>query len=184
MKRWHLILLIIFILAPAVFGMGEKPAKENLNMDEQKSGLTISSPAFKDQEFIPVKYSCDGENINPQLIIQNIPTGTKSLALIVDDPDALRGTFTHWVLFNILPQLKQIEENATPPGSLQEKNGAGSSKYTGPCPPPGKIHHYYFKLFALDTILDLKEGISKADLERSIQAHILAQTSLVGLYKR
>lgn len=168
------LILISSILSPEVLAMGERPVSE----DKIMSGFNISSPSFKDQEFIPVKYSCEGENINPLLLAQNIPTGTKSLALIVDDPDAPRGTFTHWVLFNIPPQLKQIEENVTPPGSLQGK------KYTGPCPPPGKIHHYYFKLFALDTILDLKEGISKADLERSIQDHILAQASLVGLYKR
>jgi hypothetical protein len=188
MRRWHwgiiFFILILLTLAPAVLGLGAKPDKEDLNMSEQKGSLILSSPAFKDQEYIPAKYSCEGKNINPLLKIENVPAGTNSLTLIVDDPDAPLGTFTHWVLFNIPPQTRQIGENETPPESLQGKNSAGSSKYTGPCPPPGKIHHYHFKLFALDAILDLKEGVGKVDVEKSIRNHILAQISLVGLFKR
>ncbi len=145
----------------------------------QYSSLKISSPAFSQNGFIPDKYSCHGENINPALAINGIPKDTKSLALVVDDPDAPRGTFDHWVVWNI-PVAGIIEANSNP--GQAGKNGAGQNAYTGPCPPSG-THHYHFKVYALDALLDLKAGADKKALEEAIKGHILADGELVGLFK-
>ena len=129
---------------------------------------------------IPARYTCQGEDISPALEIQSIPEGTKSLALIVDDPDAPAGTWVHWVVFNIAPA-GRIEESSSP--GLQGKTSFGNNAYGGPCPPSG-THRYYFKLYALDTALQLQEGVSKAALTQAMQGHILATAELVGLYKK
>ncbi len=147
------------------------------------STLTISSPAFKHNEHIPKKFTCDGSDVSPQLLIGNIPAGTKSLALIVDDPDAPRGTWVHWVVWNISPDTKEIREGAVPSGALQGMNDFRQLDYGGPCPPSG-THRYFFKLYALDTLLSLGGGASKANLERAMEGHILARAELVGLYSR
>ncbi len=144
-----------------------------------KGELKITSPAFAQNGFIPDKYSCHGENTNPALAINGIPKDTKSLALIVDDPDAPRGTFDHWVLWNI-PVAQTIEANSQP--GVAGKNGAGQNAYTGPCPPSG-THHYHFKVYALDTMLDIKAGADKKTVEDAMKGHILAEGELVGLFK-
>lgn len=142
--------------------------------------LKVESSAFKQDEFIPSKFTCDGKNINPELSIKKIPGGTKSLALIMDDPDAPRGTFDHWIIWNI-PVTDKIMENSAP--GVQGKNGKEESKYTGPCPPEG-VHHYHFRVYALDTKLDLPPGSDKQTLLKAIDGHILATGEIVGLYKR
>lgn len=142
--------------------------------------MELTSPAFKNNEFIPVKYTCKGQDINPQLDISGLPEKTKSLSLIVDDPDAPIGTWVHWVVFNI-PVVGQIKENSVP-GKLGITN-SGKRDFHGPCPPSG-THRYFFKLYALDTELNLKEGISKGALEKAMQGHILGRAELVGLYKK
>jgi Raf kinase inhibitor-like YbhB/YbcL family protein len=143
--------------------------------------LVISSPAFKANDFIPEKYSSDkGTGINPPIVIKNIPADTKSLALIVDDPDAPAGTFVHWVMWNIYPA-EMINENSAP--GIQGKNGKGENKYTGPKPPSG-THHYHFKVYALSTRLALKETAGKDELEEAIKNHIISKGELVGLYKK
>jgi Raf kinase inhibitor-like YbhB/YbcL family protein len=147
------------------------------------STLTISSPAFKHNEHIPSKYTCDGADVNPQLLIGNVPAGTKSLALIVDDPDAPRGTWVHWVVWNISPDTKEFREGAVPTGAHLGMNDFRKLDYGGPCPPSG-THRYFFKLYALDTVLSLGAKASKANLERTMQGHILAQAELIGLYQR
>ncbi len=147
------------------------------------STLKISSPAFKHNEHIPAKYTCDGSDVNPNIKIGDIPPGTKSLALIVDDPDAPRGTWVHWVVWNISPDTNEIKENSVPPGASQGMNDFRKLEYGGPCPPSG-THRYFFKLYALDTILSLAKDATKATLERSMHGHILAQVELIGLYKR
>jgi Raf kinase inhibitor-like YbhB/YbcL family protein len=143
--------------------------------------LIVKSSAFENNKPIPKKYSCDGEEVNPPLTVEGIPAGTKTLALVIDDPDAPRGTFDHWVVWNIPPTGK-IEENYVP--GIQGLNGAGQYAYVGMCPPSG-THRYFFKVYALDTKPDLKaEYTHKKDLEKAMQGHILAKGELVGLYSR
>lgn len=142
--------------------------------------MEINSPAFENNQSMPAKFSCEGQDINPALVIQGIPPQARSLALIVDDPDAPMGTWVHWVVFDI-PLSPRIEENSIP--GKQGVNTAGNKNYHGPCPPSG-THRYFFKLYALDTLLGLQEGISKGQLEKAMQGHILAQAQLVGLYKK
>ena len=142
--------------------------------------LTVKSPSFDNNKMIPAKYTCKEANINPVIQIDGIPAEAKSLALIVDDPDAPKGTFDHWVMWNIPPK-DQINENSAP--GTQGKNGKGENKYTGPCPPSG-THHYHFKVYALDTKLDLKAGSDKIALMDAMNGHILTQGELVGLFKK
>lgn len=151
--------------------------------------LSLSSPAFKEGEKIPVKYTCEGEDISPPLAWSEPPEETKALALIVDDPDAPVGVFTHWVLFNLPASVRELS-GAVPAqpqlenGALQGKNDFGKLGYGGPCPPPGPAHHYRFTLYALDKSLDLKAGVSKKEILKAMEGHILAQGQLTGIYQR
>src|SRR5579863_7268392 len=134
--------------------------------------LTVSSPAFGPNTMIPTKYTCQGASVSPALHIGEFPAGTKSLAIILHDPDASRpGGFTHWVVFNIDPTA-DIPEGYK--GGVQALNGAGKAGYIGPCPPSG-VHHYHFMVYALDTRLELSAQSGKAELEKAMQGHILAQ---------
>ena len=150
--------------------------------------ITISSTAFKEGEMIPKKYTCDGENISPTLEWSNIPKGTKSLALIADDPDAPRGTWVHWVLFNIPSDMKGLPENVPPRSTLKNgaRHGMNDSRklgYDGPCP-PGGTHRYYFKLYALSVDLALESGATKEQLLKAMEGQILGEGQLMGKYKR
>ena len=147
------------------------------------SGFQITSPVFENNGFIPKKYTCDGADVNPQLLIANVPAGTKSLALIVDDPDAPAGTWVHWVVWNIAAQTHEIKENSVPNGATQGLNDFRKHNYGGPCPPSG-THRYFFKLYALGTILMLDIKTTKAHVEKAMGEHIIAETRIVGLYKR
>ena len=142
--------------------------------------MKITSPSFKNNENMPAKFTYDGEDINPSLEIENLPEGTKSLALIVDDPDAPMKDWVHWVVYDI-PPLIRIEEDSIP--GKQGVNDSGQKNYDGPCPPSG-THRYYFKVYALDKFLGLNEGISKSDLEKAMQGNIISSAELVGLYER
>jgi hypothetical protein len=143
--------------------------------------LNVKSPVFENNKLIPTKYSCDGDEVNPPLTIEGIPPATKTLALIVDDPDAPMGTFDHWIVWNIPPEGK-ITENSVP--GTQGLNSGGQQGYIGMCPPSG-THRYFFKLYALDVRLDLKPNSTrKKDLEKAMQGHILAKGELIGLYRR
>ena len=142
--------------------------------------LVIKSPAFQDNEFISSKYTCDGVNVNPEISIGEIPKNTKSLAIIVDDPDAPNGSFCHWLMWNITTK-NSIKENSAP--GIQGRNSFGENKYDGPCPPRGK-HHYHFKVYALNTKLNLLVSTDKNELEKAMKDHIIARGELVGLYKR
>lgn len=144
--------------------------------------MHIESPAFEAQQLIPKKFTCEGEDVSPPLIIQDVPKGTKSLVLIVDDPDAPRGVFVHWLAWNIEPSSQQLAEGATPPS--QGRNDFGELDYKGPCPPLGKPHRYFFKLYALDVKLNLPAGSNKKQLEDSMKGHILGHAELIGLYQR
>jgi len=146
--------------------------------------MKISSPEFEHNQLIPEKFTCQGADLSPRLVIEDIPEGTKTLALINDDPDAPGGTWDHWILFNIEPSDEgtlTIQENTAP--GIQGKNSWGRNDYGGPCPPSG-THRYFFKLYALDMALDLPEGTSKSNLEKAMQEHILAKTEFIGLYKK
>ena len=142
--------------------------------------MKITSPSFRNNEKMPAKFTYDGEDINPALDIENLPEGTKSLALIVDDPDAPMKTWVHWVVYDIPPS-GRIDEGSIP--GKQGINDSGGKDYHGPCPPSG-THRYYFKIYALDKTLGLNDGISKADLEKAMQRSILSSAELVGLYNR
>jgi Raf kinase inhibitor-like YbhB/YbcL family protein len=142
--------------------------------------LTVTSTAFQNNQSIPEKYSCEGPN--PPLSIEDIPEDSKSLALILDDPDAPGRTFDHWIVWNIAPSQNKIVEHTTP--GIEGFNSHREHAYIGPCPPPGKPHHYVFKVFALDIMLDLGANSSKKDLENAMKGHVLAEGKLVGLFSR
>jgi len=143
--------------------------------------MKITCPAFENNQYMPKKFGCEGEGVNPELNISNIPDGAKSLVLIVDDPDAPSGTFVHWIVFD-MPVISRIGENSQPDGKFGITT-SGSLDYVSPCPPSG-THRYFFKIYALDILLNLKEGISKGGLEKAMQGHILDKTELVGLFNR
>jgi Raf kinase inhibitor-like YbhB/YbcL family protein len=150
--------------------------------------MIIASPAFTEGNMLPAKYTCDGQDISPPLEWKNVPTGTKSLALIHDDPDAPMGTWVHWVAYNILPNITKLDENVKPEkvfknGMRQGNNDWPKIGYGGPCPPSG-THRYYFKLYALDTMLDLRPGATKAQVLQAMKGHILAEAQLMGKYQR
>lgn len=143
---------------------------------------------FEYQMPIPAKYTCEGQNLSPPLTF-GIPTGTKTLVLIVDDPDAPKGTFTHWTVWNIPPEVQSLSEGAKElftKGSTVKQgiNDFGQTRYGGPCPPPGKPHRYFFKLYALDAPIDLKEGANKQEVEKAMKGHIIDKAQLVGTYQR
>ena len=142
--------------------------------------LSITSTAFIANGNIPIQFTCEGKSINPPLTIANIPDGAKSMAIIVEDPDAQKGTFDHWVIWNITPT-PVIEENSIP--GTEGKNGENTIGYKGPCPPDGR-HHYFFKVYALDKMLDLKKGADKNSLIKAMKGHILAHGELIGLYEK
>jgi Raf kinase inhibitor-like YbhB/YbcL family protein len=144
--------------------------------------MKISSPAFGENESIPPKYTCDGQDLIPPLKFEGVPDGAASLALIVDDPDAPGGTWDHWIVWNIPPKTKEIAEGKHPPG-VTGQNSWGKNAWGGPCP-PDRQHRYFFKLYALDTKLDLPVGENKKDLEKAMKGHILMEAKLVGVYDR
>lgn len=154
--------------------------------------LILTSTAFEDGSNIPKRYTCDGDDISPPLAWRNLPAATRSLALIVDDPDAPdprapKMTWVHWLLYNIPPDTSALTEQLTsdklPPGTLEGMNNWKQTGYGGPCPPIGK-HRYFFKLYALDTLLADLQAPVKAKLEAAMQGHILAHTQLMGTYQK
>jgi Raf kinase inhibitor-like YbhB/YbcL family protein len=150
--------------------------------------MQLKSTAFTHNELIPSRYTCDGEDISPPLSWSNPPADTKSLALICDDPDAPMKTWVHWVVYNLPPDIRALPErvpagNALSDGGIQGINDFGKIAYGGPCPPRG-THRYFFKLYALDTVLDLKPGATKMTVEAAMKGHIIAQTELIGRYSR
>lgn len=151
--------------------------------------ITVGSSAFKEGEFIPKKYTGEGADVSPPLTLSGIPEGAKSIAIICNDPDAPVGNWVHWVIFNIKPDTKSLAENLPKTVTVLETANQGTNDfrkigYNGPMPPPGKPHRYFFKVYALDTILKLPESTKKADLEKAMKGHILAEGQLMGKYKR
>ncbi|MFA6098297.1 MAG: YbhB/YbcL family Raf kinase inhibitor-like protein [Patescibacteria group bacterium] len=144
--------------------------------------MRLTSPHFNNNKSIPSRFTCEGENINPRLEIYDVPETAKSLVLIMEDPDATIGIFDHWLIWNMPVDQSGIGENSTPPG-IQGVNSAGKNGYIGPCPPTGE-HRYFFNLYALDTNISLDRTTGKARLHQAMSGHIVAQTQLIGRYKR
>jgi len=188
MPRWRPIwILILVILVP--LGACQESQPDQQLVQEPRGELSVESSAFQHGNIIPQRYTCDGEDASPPLSWSEPPPGTAGLVLVVDDPDAPAGTWVHWVLFNIpvetrgledgVPALQQVESVG-----VQGHNGWGNLGYGGPCPPPGAPHRYHFKLYALDTTLELDAGASKGDVEKAMAGHILAEGQLIGQYGR
>jgi Raf kinase inhibitor-like YbhB/YbcL family protein len=179
--------LAYFILITGIlitFGTGCQPtSKVDGAEGEDRIPLTVSSSAFIDGGDIPIQYTCDGENLLPPLSWSGVPEDALSLAIIADDPDAPVGTFVHWVLYDLPPDVNLIAEAKAGEGT-QGVNSFGEMGYRGPCPPKGSTHRYFFKLYALDTPLNLDSGATKDDVEGSMKGHILVQGELMGRYGR
>ncbi|MFA4827395.1 MAG: YbhB/YbcL family Raf kinase inhibitor-like protein [Candidatus Shapirobacteria bacterium] len=148
-----------------------------------KYPMQFTSPVFQNNDYLPKKYTCDGQNVNPPLLIGNIPKNTKSLALIIDDPDAPSGNWIHWLVWNIQLDTKEILENSVPNGALEGTTSWGKPGYNGPCPPSG-THRYFFKLFALDTLLNLQSSSTVTQLLTVMQNHIIAKAEIVARYSK
>lgn len=149
--------------------------------------MKLTSSAFKDHGIIPSLYTCEGKNINPPLEISGVPTNAKSLVLINDDPDVPKnlrpdGMYDHWIVFNMPPTIHKIAEHTTPPG-IQGRSTNGKNQYVGPCP-PDREHRYFFKLYALDTMLSLPAGSTKKEVEAAMHGHIIAECQLMGRYEK
>lgn len=144
--------------------------------------MKLTSPAFFHGAIMPMAYTCDGTDVNPPLKIENVPPGTQSLALIVDDPDAEGSPWVHWLLWNINPNVILIDEQSTPGGAVSGITSFGHPGYGGPCPPNGE-HHYHFKIYALDIMLDLPHTADKKGLEDAMAGHIIGAAELVGIYQ-
>ncbi len=187
MFRFNWMVLIVLVLL--VFQC--KSQNQSAVSKSQKGGtqtMKLVSSAFEEGGMIPSQYTCDGQDISPPLKWENVPQGTKSFALICDDPDAPMGTWVHWVIYNIPDSVRQLPE-AVPTverlsdGTLQGTNDFRRLGYGGPCP-PGGTHRYFFKLYALDTMLNLQAGATKEALLKAMQGHVLAEAQLMGRYKR
>jgi len=172
MKKTIFILLPLIVLLSTAYCAGDQ--------DNGGPAMKLTSPEFENNSLIPKKFTCQGQDVNPTLIIKGMPSQAKSLALIVDDPDAPMGTWVHWVIYNV-PVVSRIDENSIP--GTQGINDFRKGDYGGPCPPSG-THRYFFKVYALDAELNLKEDMRKGGLEETMEGHILAEAELIGLYKK
>jgi Raf kinase inhibitor-like YbhB/YbcL family protein len=151
--------------------------------------IQLSSPAFTHGSLIPVQHTCDGDDLSPPLSWSGAPVEHRSLALICDDPDAPRGTWVHWVLYNLPAEAVELSPGIPtapklPSGACQGRNDSGEIGFKGPCPPAGKPHRYYFRLYALDILLTLPYGVSRGELDEAMEGHILGQGTLMGTYQR
>ncbi len=187
-RTGHAAIFLIMLSLVSMLMIGCEPGEQPI--EDGEMALSVSSPAFQDGQGIPAKYTCQGEDISPPLAWSELPTGTQSCALIMDDPDAPGGLFTHWIVFNIPPDSHGLPE-AVPvqarlsSGALQGNTDFGKSGYGGPCPwPPGSLHRYQFTLYAIDRTLDLEAGASREQVLNAMQGHILAQAQLSGTYQR
>jgi len=180
MKKGFILIILLGVFLPGCIqqeeaGTGEKVLSEVIEMK-------IQSSAFGQNQPIPRKYSCEGDDISPPLSFSDIPKEAKSLAVVVEDPDAPGGVFDHWIAWNIPASAKELPDGADV--EKQGRNDFGELRYRGPCPPRGSPHRYRFKAYALDAILDLPEGIRKSELEKALEGHTLAKAELVGTYRR
>lgn len=179
-------LLVLIVIGGIIIFVKTKSAQEPI---QQKTitiptiPMIIASDAFKNNDYIPAKYTCDGLNISPPFRFADIPADTASLVLIVDDPDAASGDWTHWLVWNIPSETASLEENSIPAAAVVGKNDFEENQYGGPCPPKG-THHYQFKLYALDEKLNLPANSNKEELLAAMQSHVIIEARLVGLYSQ
>ncbi len=174
------------LCVPILFLTGDARAENE--MRKITAQLQVTSDAFKDGEWIPAPYTCDGKNISPALRWKGAPPGTQSFVILADDPDAPAGDWVHWVLYDLPPTVDMVPADLPPVGKLanaekQGTNDFGKLGYGGPCPPAG-VHRYFFKVYALDRMLGSEAGLKKKDLLRAMEGHVLAMGTLVGQYKR
>lgn len=183
------VLTVLFFCASALVflgaGCGRAPVQSQpAALTDIKYNMKMDSPAFDAMGKIPRQYTCDGENISPPLNIFNVPSTAKSLAVIADDPDAPGKIWSHWVMWNMPPNLEKLPENSFPAGAIIGTNDFGNLRYEGPCPPGTNLHKYEFKIYALDTMIDLPGTAKKEDLEKAINGHVVDFFSLIGTYSR
>ena len=186
---WGLLLLLIAVFSAMWLVAKRNESRRDIVVAGSVPALTVTSSSFADGSLIPAKFTCDGGDTSPQLSFSAPPAGTKSLVLIVDDPDAPAGVFVHWVVFNIPPGLLALAEGGSAhaemlQGAVQGSNDFDKIGYGGPCPPGGSSHHYSFRVYALDIRLGSPEGATKKDVVRAARGHVLAEGTLTGLYKR
>jgi Raf kinase inhibitor-like YbhB/YbcL family protein len=180
----------IFVLTVALWiVVRSAPVTAAPVQEAQKMAFALSSTSFSREGEIPKKFTCDGADLSPELSWSSPPQGTQSFALIADDPDAPSGTWTHWILFNVPATTRSLSEGVTrvdelPSGGRQGRNDFHKIGYNGPCPPPGKAHRYFFKLFVLDKQLDAKPGASRQEVEQAMQGHVLVKAEWMGKYQR
>jgi Raf kinase inhibitor-like YbhB/YbcL family protein len=177
--------IIIFLIIGFIFFFSKNNGEiiKNIKTSETKNIMKITSPAFAEGGIIPQKYTCAGKNINPPLMIENAPENAKSLVLIVDDPDAIGGTFTHWILLNINSNTKEIKENSIAEEAVLGRNDFGEAKYGGPCPPSG-FHRYFFKVYALDANLVFSGAPNRSQADKMMENHILGQGQLMAKFSK
>lgn len=189
MHPWRSLWLIGVLFSIMLGACGDKDQSAPPTPEESPAmTLELSSAAFAEGQPIPARYTCTGDDISPPLVWRGAPAGTQSFALIMDDPDAPRGTWVHWVVYNLPASVTALPEairadGDLPGGAVHGRNSWGRNDYGGPCPPSG-THRYFFKLYALDTTLNLAPGASKEALLQAMQGHILAQGQLMGTYKK
>ncbi len=188
MRRAWVLLAATILLAAC--GPGQERAGGPVSSEHKgaKMAIRLTSTAFDNGKTIPSEYTCDGRDVSPPLSWSGAPDGTRSYALIVEDPDAPRGTFIHWVAFNVPPDVHGFDaeverEGKLSNGAMQGTNGFGNVGYGGPCPPSG-THRYFFRIYALDTTLDLQPGARSDEVQSAMQGHVLAEGELMGTYSR
>jgi Raf kinase inhibitor-like YbhB/YbcL family protein len=179
LRNFALVLIVFFLSFIFLLSCKNNEKTKGDEVPEMK----IQSNSFGNSKMMPAKFTCDSENVSPGLTFSGVPAGSKSLVLIVDDPDAPGGTWVHWTVWNIDPSVTEIPEDSVPEESIEGKTDFGKPGYGGPCPPSG-THRYFFKLYALDTVLDLDASATAADIENSVKGHVLENARLIGLYKR
>jgi Raf kinase inhibitor-like YbhB/YbcL family protein len=182
-KKLPYLFLFTLALAAALFGCAQKQEQVDVRETLTISNMKIISTAFGDGGNIPSKYTCDGQDVNPPLTISEVPEGAKSLVLIVDDPDAPAGDWVHWTMWNIPVTTSEIPEGSVPAGATVGLTDFGKNAWGGPCPPSG-VHHYNFKLYALDAELNIDASSKKKDLEKVMGPHVIAEITLTGIYKK
>jgi len=170
----------LFLIPILVIGCSQVQQKQT--EEKMVVSMKLTSASFGNSLAIPPEHTCDGKDLSPELTISDVPSNAKSLVLIMDDPDAPVGIWDHWVVFNMPPSTKQISKG-TEPNGVAGKNSWGRTGYGGPCPPSG-THRYFFKLYALDNVLNLPQGAAKKEIEKAMQGHIIEKAELVGTYKR
>lgn len=176
--------LFFILLAVVVAACARDAASDVADNQEVVGVLRLTSPSFQHNEVIPAKFTCEGDDVNPEFRIDGVPSSAKSLVLIMDDPDAPARVWEHWTVINIPPATTAIAEDSVPTGATQLTNDFRKVEWGGPCPPPGKVHRYQFKLYALDTVLNLGPSSRKADVEKAMKGHVIEEAVLVGTYKR